>query len=280
MARKKRRRNMPCDVSVFFGMHRGGWSEVYHNQNDVATTFVTYLQPLINARLGCLAQPARLIGARVSNFTPPKQTRPAFYDLAGGMAPTQLSDYGSTACLTKMRGVSGASRSMFMRGIPDGIVIDGGILTPFATWLTPFNAWKAVITSAVNGWSNKLWITNSTLNPIIAMRNIAGRYVEMDLTTPVGLSLRGTVRIGSGGAAQGLQGRHRILALSVAGAITTVRIRSPYSVDDYVGSAAWMAGLTPTTDPILEVIPARVTSRKVGSPFGAQVGRRSPVRQG
>lgn len=271
---------MPCDVSVFFGMHRGGWSEVYHNQNDVATVFTTYLQPLINARLAALAQPARLLGARVSNFTVPKNTRTAFYDLLGGMASTQLADYGSTSCLNKIRGVSGASRSMFMRGIPDGIVLDGGILTPFAPWLTVWNAWAAVLSNAVNGWSNKLWITNSTKNPILAMRNIAGRYVEMDLTTPVGLSLYGSVRIGSGGAAQGLQGRHRILALAVAGAITTVRIRSPYSVDDYVGSAAWMAGLTPTTDPIQTVIMARITSRKVGAPFGAQVGRRSPVRQG
>jgi len=168
-------------TTFFFDGPKHGWSETHWQSQSALdyNTAMTAAQFLANARGAILAKPCSLIGIRVSQENPVKNDANSIdYVVLPSSQVVVSADEPDAAVLVRMQDPAFAKhKQMYMRGIPDDIDIDFGVLTVAAepNWQVLFEAWVARITAlgGVWGWygasgpvPNKVPITGYTQNAV------------------------------------------------------------------------------------------------------------------
>lgn len=258
-------------ATFFFKQRRWGWSEtLFSSESD--------LKVLLNRAKDYLPVRNNLNGAdttceyiRVSDdavkrdaevFVPPPGDQKARWVTAGS------SDVPTTCALIRLQGSPTGRRSLQLRGIPDDIVVGGGILQFTGQWNAAFASWKTEITSG--RWAIRI---KTNPNPAWVVNGIAFDSAVWETT----FTLAGFHTLTTGDQVQilgktGTPKLNGIWRVKVT-AQNTFKIATNFRVDPYVG-AALARPVAYTTVPINDAVILRVSKRSSGGPFDKPVGRR------
>lgn len=274
--------------SFFFTQGGWGWSETHYTLKTDHAQALTELDTMRQFRTAILGkgslpddQNPFLQYARVSQDDIPGDSRVAEYTLNAGTGSTGLgqADIPNTCLLVRLEAGVLHRRSMYLRGIPDNIVTQGGQYTPYPGWTRPYNAWASYMTGGIRaggGWGIRIPLNPPALAGTIIDVVQAAHSKVVNVTTAAlhGLTV-GNIIVIKGRNVAWLRGRHRVIGVTAAN-VFQISIDAPvgqivngplvYRIDPF--------GVIPYDTTVAE----RITHRITGRPFDQPRGRRSPIR--
>lgn len=148
---------MANEAQVIFYFESGpwGWSEVWHKQ-DVVGSLKSFNNgaalTLGLKRVAMLANESKLVAIKTSKLADKGDSWLSYFDQKGPDA--QHSDSPHTSLYTVFASSAGnKKKSVFLRGIPDDIALNGGIFQPVVEpFRTNAQAWANAITQGNWGW--------------------------------------------------------------------------------------------------------------------------------
>jgi len=269
---------MPFKVTMLFnmstnksgtsiGIRTGGWSESLYTDDTLAVTR-TNLTALQIRRAALLCNGAAIVGQRIQDLA-----------ASGGatVSGSQFPGAAGTPCdipqMSLLYRFPAASlpnvRPYILRGIPDGLVKEGeyfpsGDYTQLlALWQVEMRGWQFKAVDLLTGLTE---IATIDVNGNVVL-NVPNLFVANDLVTV----LRSTDSFG-----RRFGGRFRV---------DTVTDSTHFKLAGWTGYPATIGGnvrpyavIYPAIGSTLGLSPVRVTTRKVGSPFGRYRGKASTRR--
>jgi hypothetical protein len=254
-------------ATTLFQQGKGGWSESFYLESTSPAAALVTIQAPSALRRRLLGTDARIIGYRaqevsaVGNALITDVDEPAI----GG----EIRDIPSLALNIALNTTDGLKRTFLLRGLPDNATTRG-VYVPGSTFNGNLNSWMGVI---ANGNYLVRRLDRAQLPKPVA--SVSGTGLATFFVAHA-LTIGATVQFMRTRDAAGhlVTGRFRVLDTPT---LTTVQL-SP-----------WVAGRTITTGTLRRVefiYPAvssavnslKITTRKVGRPFGAPRGRRSVRR--
>ncbi len=258
----------------------GGWSENFWN----AISFSTDL----NDRIAALRKQLSFIRGeqttnnfiRVSDPTLKRQVQILTYPdtPAPPSGSPDDTDFVDTAILLKLVSARGAITHQWLRGIPDGMVTNGGRYAPTGTFRSNLNGVISVLTkSAQYGWQVR--IADPTYQPK-ALKNV-GNFDPATGTVTLpgnGYSAGDMVRLSRVGGGVGANGLWAVTNVNNgAGTFQLLNYKVPSPVWTWNGMG-YVRKISMIFDNIASVAPLRATSHRTGRPFGQLSGRRRKHR--
>lgn len=245
------------------GRRIGGWSESYYAGVPLGPNF----NNLCTARAALLPNGAAIIGQRIQQVDPSRSAQ-----VAGGIFPGTAGiaqDIPQMALLCKARATNGVNaRSLILRGIPDARVVEGE-LNLSGAFLDNLNLFFGQLTLVPWQWRARDLTT--TEKPIFTVAGTGDFVLLEDFTFAIGDVIQVENCLTTGG--------QRKSGSFMVEAKTTARIGK---LKDW-GFGSCQGGTIRQRRAI--VYPSfgtvdynRITTRKVGRPFGGYVGRRSSRR--
>lgn len=257
-------------ATFFFVQHKAGWTETFYSSKDSHAAVLADVQHVVPFRVGLLGSNTALEYVRVSDdaiqgdvdtFVPPLADQKNTFVNAGS------SDFQNTGMVVRLHASPIGNRSLTMRGIPDGIVDDGGKLAMTGNFLLRFNSWTTAI---INRFGIK---RKDPANPRLTINSILWNQptqrAEIGFNVPHGMVTGDFVQLGGELPAADLRGIHRVVAVGA----NSVFVKAPFLVLGNLGFA-WGRKVSYIVSNIIKATPLRVSSRKAGRPFGVPVGRR------
>lgn len=260
-------------VNLFFQQQGYGWTETYWTQGtdtDIRS-YNTKVNNLANKRAVCSGAQTFITASRISAEGVFRDATGAFFPGDGlqGTA-TQISDAPATALLVGMKDISAAkARNIFMRGIWDSCVDEGGKFIPTAAYSAKLNAFFAEIVQQNWGW---LGATTRTTAGVMTVTQDPSGVVLVAVNADIFVApfpVLGTVRISGVLGATQLNGQDIISASDARHFSTRRRISIfPYTTGGKVtfNTKAFIPALVCTAK--------RIVERKPGRPSYLSAGRR------
>lgn len=290
-------------ATLFFTDHNqsAGWSETHYSvSGQDLPTVLKDAQDMAKARVMMLGAGISLDYIRVSDQQvrgdslvalgiPPSQQNPIAYNKAliveatvvgeGGRTVSPTSDYSFTALLCRMEMGVSQRKSLYLRGIPDSLDQDGGVITD-SVFLDAFNSWVDLMKSGK--WGARVLNKDLTANPIFpitSVTNNAGPPQQVTITAAGSNFQTGqSVRI------SGI----KYQAAPPAAASTPIngvwQVANPqagsFQLSGYPGGTVQyfyggsVRARTYTVPAYSNVLQIRMVSRRAGRPFGLSKGRR------
>lgn len=267
-------------LTYFFQQDKYGWSETFYIEAvnlDAAKTVAT-ANSVVNARAALLAQNSALgivnpsiEAVRISNIAVKRDAALYYLNVLGTYTTAGYADFPNTAILVSIKGKAPGDtaeryrRSLYLRGQPDTLVINGGQFNPIGTWVANFNAWGSAIRAAGFGMMAK----NVAPVPIVnsGMVNVGS---DLEITTLVdhGFSVGDLVQIAGVLPKDIINGEFQVIPTSS----TKYKILGV----NIVGTPTWYgtsAKRTVSFIPFSSQLINRVGHRDTGRPFDTPVGR-------
>ncbi len=185
---------MPLNVArveLAFEMRGYGWTEEYYITDASSTLSVATARSLIliEKRRQIMGQQCRITFRSISDTQ--GQRAGATYPVAAsaGEGTYLNADKEATALLFRRVDSTGKNKSSpFVRAIPDNLVSDGGIYTPFPLWLSDLGAYQTELVTGGWGWLGKdgALSQKSAITGVVA--DVANRpvFTIADAVLPIG----------------------------------------------------------------------------------------------
>jgi hypothetical protein len=260
-------------VNFFFQQQGYGWTDTQWTQGtdtDIRAYFAK-ANALAAKRIACSGAQTFLTAVRISAEGIFRDATGTFYPGDGlqGTA-TQISDAPATALLIGMKDVTATkARNVFLRGVWDSCVDEGGKFIPTAAYTAKLNAYFAELTQQNWGWLGAT--SRNVANVMTATQDPSGVVlvsVNADLFVAP-FPVLGSVRISGVLGATQLNGQ-QIISGSAARNFSTRRRISifPYTTGGKVTFN------TKAFIPVLVCATKRIVERKPGRPSYLSAGRR------
>jgi len=165
---------VPFRVSYFFQQRAaltGGWSENFwsnETQLEVAKTRAAELAPLLSELHG---HTSFITNYRVSTVAGFRQVFIKRTDATENIhtGASAVSDYPTNALLLKLSAAPDYKISMWVKGIWDLVVTEGGFFNPTATYIKHRDKFFAVLTNAAKGWAMRVQDHNQLFKVVQAI---------------------------------------------------------------------------------------------------------------
>jgi hypothetical protein len=272
----------------------GGWSEFYANsagtidswlQVDPANNLVisgSPVQLLLQARLDMLSQAYRISHVRVTDYNTANGERSIDIPTAIGNGRYPLS--GSSAesfakLLLRMDSGPTKRKNYWMGGIPEEIVKAPNVYNPTPYWNGKLAAWTAILLAGGYGINGRPAKSAAQVITTFGSFDTLGQTAQVQ-PVPAGVTVPGSffyVVIRGMKQPRGWNGIHLATWSGTPATFITIgpTRRSQVTTPAFVPSArATVQLMTPVFTPTDRIRPVRISRRKIGRPFGAEVGRR------
>lgn len=255
-------------VSTLLTQGKGGWSESFYVEAGTAQLALEQVKTPSALRRRLIGTDANIIGYRAQEVTASGNAliEEVLEPAVGG----ELRDIPQMTLGVQLGTTDGLKRLFLLRGLPDNIVSRGAYLNSSSTFNGNLNQWMAAIASG-NFYVRRILRTNAP-TPIasVSSTGLVTFFTAHALTNGMTIQFLRTRDT----AGHLVTGKYRILD---APTLTTVQL------------APWTAGRTVANGTVRKVVydyfainsainTKKITTRKVGRPFGAPRGRRSSRR--
>jgi len=260
-------------ATFFFTDDNGyGWTETYFNNAGDLPTTMTRARALLPLRIKCLGLTSGPSMIRVSDDEVKRDSQ--IYIIASGDNRNKdpdagPSDIANTCLVVRIEAGPTIRRTLYMRGIPDGIVLNSGVYSPTPDFGTAFTRFANAL--GQNGWSIK---SLGIVNPVLTNTNIVqpalGQEIRITTLGAHGLAINDTVVIRGVRGASYLAGQHRVFAKIDDTNYSILSNRVLPELFNYGTTQKYSFRLTGISN--AQVI--RASHRIAGRPFSAPRGRR------
>jgi hypothetical protein len=265
-------------ASFFYVDDRGaGWSESYHNTLTTLAGVLTQAKSLLPLRVALLGGSSALQFVRVSDDeqkrdsqifrVPSNQQRSTTYKLNG-------SDPGNTSLPVRLDATDKVRRTVYMRGLPDVLVQDGGFWAPDGTWVGAWNLYLAELIG--KGWAIK------ARTALVAPVNVTGALQTLPggVVTVTTAAAHGLVQ-GDYATISGVQGA-KIINGTFAVVGPTTGTTFPIQLNSIMPAYTGLGTVNKLAYSLKSIAggsyPLTVSERKAGRPFSSPRGRRGKVK--
>jgi hypothetical protein len=260
-------------ITYFFTNNNGaGWSETYYTNAPTLGLALAAGKVLLPARVGLLGRGAVLRFIRVSDDLIARDSQIYPVPVTDGEVKQRSAgdaDIANNCVDVRIEATDLKRRTLFLRGIPDGICLDNGRLDPTPAWTANFLIFSQVLLSGAFAVRVRI---NSGLPNTISNVSTVGPTGLVTITTVAnhGFSLNNVVNIrGVIGATQ-VRGLQKVNSVTDA---TNFVIRVNRVVKPYLGG-----GNVVKNDyeliALTNVVAVRCSHHNAGRPFDSPRGRR------
>jgi hypothetical protein len=256
-------------LGFFYEQGENGWSESIHTSLTDPAQLENLVFQYAQKRLAFTHPSTKLVHVRISDDEVFRDIilDPIVLPMIGQYKPPVPAESPFTAFDARMSAGNLVTRSMFVRGLPDG-QIDGVTIQGDPGFLTAYDAWGAFIVN--NAFSIKNKDRTQVKQPINTV-SLAG---VVNMVTPIpGLALLSQVQI---------LGVPRSLVPKRTYIVSAITDGANFTIRNYTGPALAGIGFFRRINYLLlkiDVITTdAVTERRIGRPFGQLRGRRAVVR--
>jgi hypothetical protein len=249
-----------------------GWTETIHNNAGDLRTAMVKAQALVPVRTACMGLTASLVYIRVSDDlvkrdslvfqVPVANSRNKPFD-AGD------SDIANTCLLIRLEASALIRRSLYMRGIPDNVVVKSGQFVATPGFQQALVQWGAKL--VLDGWSIR---SKDPLSPTVAINNVvqvpATGVVTITTGAPHLLALPAIATIRGVRGSVEVDGSWQVLGIIDA---TNFTIQLHQLIRPWTGGGSVSKNQYLITG-INNVIAVRASHRISGRPFDSPRGRR------
>lgn len=260
-------------TTFFFKSDTGyGWTETFFSTRAVLNTALQDAIFILPKRLQLLGSGVSCVFIRVSDDLV-KRDSEIYQVPASDQKPTGLvsgaSDIPNTCVIVRLEGSPVRRRTLYMRGVPDAIVINAGRFDPDPTWVRNFGLWSALLTAGA--WAMKCKSTPGAFADINGVSTPSGNgTVTISTGLPHGFVQGDIVGITGVKGASAVNGKWTATTVPSATTFTIIvnRIPKPYTVGGK--TAKYESELVG----IVSAQTIRASHRIAGRPFDAPRGRR------
>ena len=267
---------MPLYVATaFFEMNGAGWTESYYRdsagQMDLAAIADFDRAGIWTLRQGMLAQPARITAQRASFVTIQGDSVLNYIPMNAGQA--WESEDANTAMLVRLGNADNTRRkNVFVRGIPDDMVLRGGTVGNAAGWKNAADAFFFKLIERQYGWYS---ITGRTDHPVTGYVLDAQNRVKVTLDPAPALGLAVGDKVVLQGVNVGvsqpsvLNGNHPFIVTGAAEVTTAKRL----AVFPFPGLGGKLRKVTKDLQVAFNHRYQKIDTRKAGKASHLQAGR-------
>lgn len=264
-------------ATFFFKDSNGyGWTETIHSQKPDLTSIMAAAKDLIVPRRNMLGNTAYLVFIRVSDDLVKRDS--LIYQVPAGDqqsrgSPEGSADIANTSLVVRLQSNPTVRRTLFMRGVPDGIVTQSGKYTPSGAFDQAFTDWLALLQTGQWACRTK---DNAVLPHVITnvVQDLATTNTTITTLDNHGLTVQDPVTITGVRGAKEVNGTWPLFSVPTP---TSVIIKVPRIVSPY-GGGGLLAKIGFLLFPIVDGEVRRVSHRIAGRPFDSPVGRRKARR--
>ena len=251
-----------------------GWTETYHSNKTALLDLQGVALKLGLQRRNLLGSTARMLSFRVSDdlikrdsrvfrFPPGDQTT----RVGGGNA----SDIANTSLVVRVETANDrVRRTVYMRGIPDSIIVNAGEFQPDQVWSDTFAGYLDLLKA--DGWVCRSNVDQpaTEANVTAVSQNFATGVTLITCDAGIGVALDKPVQIRGARGCPQINGTWRVLSVVSSGVfnIQVNTLLAPYQGGGKAKNVGYL------TYPITDAFVNGVSHRNAGRPLGLPPGRR------
>lgn len=264
--------------TFFFELAKYGWSETWFRQEATPDAALASSKVLAAQRASLLASPAQLSAVRISDESIQRDS--LFFEWTGnaleGGNTFGNSDIPNTAALLRIEAGSLYRRNLYLRGIPDSFVTEPNGLVLDPAWNKNFQGYRSLLINSQ--WHLKaIQKTPPPPTQFItgAARGANGTWTVTLQNQLPGISNGSRIRISKTQGVPRLNG-YWLVYPDPLGAALIYLLNSGGIYGNWTGGG-YAALLSPSYNPVTNVIVERATHRITGRPFDEPRGQRRRV---
>lgn len=286
---------MTVKLTWFLHDGKGGFSESFYVNGVTLEAFdPTPLDVYIDARMGIAGAQTAWDYLRINQTVPPLQKKVRVYvpgDDPFGLSPVtgkfatnvegplKNSDFSGTSLLVRKIAADFSFARIFLRGIPDDVVDEGGQYKPYGLWNRAWEAYVRAVKVMNFGWESATVPVANSPAPITNMVMGTDGIVTITAGSPIfaGLAVGSSlvVRVSKQRTPANINGTLTVYVKDASNVVTA----RPIAILPFIQGAGVIGYKTSQFIRINDLEIEGVTERKPGRPFGLYHGRqRNRVR--